>query len=109
VTSDHGETIREDANGHMLYLYDELTRVPLYVRWPACLPGGRRAREPHRDTVDGLVRLGVEVPPMAGGIALSESFGAIFAPDERRLGARVSRSADWRATTGPATVSWLFQ
>ncbi|MFP3401905.1 MAG: hypothetical protein RXP91_06605 [Nitrososphaeria archaeon] len=28
---------------------------------------------------------------MAGGIALSESFGTILAPDERRLGARVSQ------------------
>ena len=50
-----------------------------------------------------------EAPRVVGGIALSESFGAIFAPDVRRLGAKVSRSADWRATTGPATVSWLLE
>ncbi|MFP3138393.1 MAG: sulfatase-like hydrolase/transferase [Nitrososphaeria archaeon] len=101
VTSDHGEAIREDATNHQLYLYDELTRVPLYVRWPACLPA-----PPEGGGLVSLTKIwsivssasGCEVPRVAGGIALSESFGTILAPDERRLGARVS----------PERLRWVF-
>jgi len=101
VTSDHGEAIREDATHHTLYLYDELTRVPLYVRWPACLPappegGGLVSLTKIRSIVSSAS--GCEASLMDGGIALSESFGTILAPDERRLGARVS----------PERLRWAF-
>jgi arylsulfatase A-like enzyme len=47
VTSDHGEELAErGALGHSHSLYDELVRVPLLVRWPRGLPGGRRIEAP---------------------------------------------------------------
>jgi arylsulfatase A-like enzyme len=43
VTSDHGEEFYEHHNwGHGQSLYNELIHVPLVMRWPARLPGGRR-------------------------------------------------------------------
>lgn len=47
VTSDHGEELAERGGlGHSHGLHDELVRVPLLVRWPRGLPGGRRIETP---------------------------------------------------------------
>ena len=42
VTSDHGESLGEHGEAtHGLFLYDATTRVPLILRYPAGLPGGK--------------------------------------------------------------------
>jgi arylsulfatase A-like enzyme len=47
VTSDHGEELAERGGlGHSHSLHEELVRVPLLVRWPRGLPGGRRIDAP---------------------------------------------------------------
>jgi arylsulfatase A-like enzyme len=47
VTADHGEELADrGALGHSHSLYEELVRVPLLVRWPRGLPGGRRIDTP---------------------------------------------------------------
>jgi arylsulfatase A-like enzyme len=43
LTSDHGDSLGEHGYlGHRLYLYEELIRVPLVVRYPALFPAGSR-------------------------------------------------------------------
>jgi len=45
--ADHGEEMAEHgALGHSQSLHEELVRVPLMVRWPAALPGGKRIVQP---------------------------------------------------------------
>ncbi|MBA3304070.1 MAG: sulfatase [Acidimicrobiia bacterium] len=47
LTSDHGDSLGEHGYlGHRLYLYDELIRVPLVVRYPALFPAGSRVEHP---------------------------------------------------------------
>jgi arylsulfatase A-like enzyme len=46
VTSDHGENLGEHGLlDHKLSLADTLLRIPLVVRWPGRLDGGRRVKE----------------------------------------------------------------
>jgi arylsulfatase A-like enzyme len=75
VTGDHGESLGEGGRiGHLLGAVAELLHVPLVVRWPGRLDGGR--------VEEGAVRLqdlyptileaaGVPVPPGCGGDARS--------------------------------------
>jgi arylsulfatase A-like enzyme len=45
VTSDHGEELADHGGlGHGRTLYEEVVRVPLVVRWPQSIEGGRRSR-----------------------------------------------------------------
>jgi uncharacterized sulfatase len=47
ITSDHGEGLNHhDFVGHSLVAYDDLTHVPLIVRYPPLYPQGRRVRQP---------------------------------------------------------------
>ena len=49
VTSDHGEAFGEhDSWGHNQTLYEEVIRVPLYVKWPARCTPARDPDEPVR-------------------------------------------------------------
>jgi arylsulfatase A-like enzyme len=46
ITADHGEEFFEHAGkGHQRTLFDEVVRVPLIVRWPGHLDGGRTVRD----------------------------------------------------------------
>ena len=46
VTSDHGEAFLEHrVMGHTVHLYDEMTHVPLMVRWPGQVAAGRVVAE----------------------------------------------------------------
>ncbi len=43
VTSDHGESLGDHGeNAHSFFIYDSTLRVPLFIRWPGKLPGGKR-------------------------------------------------------------------
>jgi arylsulfatase A-like enzyme len=47
LVSDHGEEFYDHRNwGHGQSVYDELTRVPLVIRYPARFPAGRRIETP---------------------------------------------------------------
>jgi arylsulfatase A-like enzyme len=47
VTADHGEELAEHgALGHGQGVHQELVHVPLMIRWPAGIAGGRRIEEP---------------------------------------------------------------
>ena len=44
-TSDHGETLGEHGLWRKNIFYEQSARVPLQIRWPSGLPGGRRVTE----------------------------------------------------------------
>jgi arylsulfatase A-like enzyme/tetratricopeptide (TPR) repeat protein len=52
VTSDHGESLGEHGEtSHGFFVYDSTLHVPLLLRQPGSLPGGRRVKSPAR-TID---------------------------------------------------------
>jgi arylsulfatase A-like enzyme len=74
VTADHGDEFFEHGDvGHNKTLYDEVTRIPLIIRWPRGIAGGRRI-----DTPVSLVDLaptvyellGLDPPPGLEGTSL---------------------------------------
>lgn len=71
VTSDHGEEFLEHGlSGHGHSVYDELTRVPLVVRYPDKIPAGSRVEEPVAllDLMPTMLDLsGLETPAGAQG------------------------------------------
>jgi arylsulfatase len=64
VTSDHGEALGEDGRlGHGFWLSEELTRVPLVVRYPGDRDAGTRRADPIQLVdVIGLVARELELP-----------------------------------------------
>ncbi len=66
ITADHGEEFFEHRNkGHQTSLFGEVLRVPLIVRWPARVQGGRK--------LEDLVRLVDLTPTLASIGGVSES------------------------------------
>jgi arylsulfatase A-like enzyme len=68
ITADHGEEFAEHgALGHGHALHEELVHVPLLIRWPAGIAGGRRIDQPVSllDVYPTLLEL-VGLPSQAG-------------------------------------------
>src|SRR4029077_12529025 len=60
VVADHGEEFGEHGGGsHGLTLYEEVLRIPMFVRWPGKVPAGTRIDRPVRLSAlsDTLLRL----------------------------------------------------
>jgi arylsulfatase A-like enzyme len=74
-TSDHGEEMVEHGDiGHSQSLYEELVHVPMVVRWPAGIRGGRieTAQVSILDLFPTLVQLaGLELPEHLQGRSLA--------------------------------------
>lgn len=69
VVSDHGEEFGEHGSGsHGVTLYEEVIRIPLFMRWPGKIPAAER--------IDRAVRLSKVMPTL---LALLE----IESPDQR--------------------------
>jgi arylsulfatase A-like enzyme/Tfp pilus assembly protein PilF len=84
VTSDHGEGLMDHGEPtHSIFLYDEIVRVPLILRFPAAIPGGRIVEE-----VVGLVDL---APTLLDAVGLAERGRRI---DGRSLWPLATREAD---------------
>jgi arylsulfatase A-like enzyme len=98
VTADHGEAFRERGHWqHSQTLYDELTRVPLIVKWPG---KSRPDREPAPVSLVDLfatfaATAGVEVDVGGAGALARRSLAA--APDEGRI---VVSEVSWRSPSG---------
>jgi arylsulfatase A-like enzyme len=97
ITSDHGEAFHEHGHWqHSQTLYDELTRVPLIVKWPG------RAEAARESTPVSLVDLfvtfaeaaGVEVE--AGGSGALARFSLSRSPDPERI---VLSEVTWSSST----------
>ena len=99
ITSDHGEAFREHGHWqHSQTLYDELTRVPLIVKWPGQAEPGREAAPV--SLVDLFVTFaeaaGLEVEAGGGPGALARR-SLTAAPDEKRI---VLSEVTWRSPSG---------
>ena len=99
ITSDHGEAFREHGHWqHSQTLYDELTRVPLIVKWPGQAEPGRESAPV--SLVDLFVTFaeaaGIEVPAGGGSGALARR-SLTAPPDENRT---VLSEVSWRSPTG---------
>jgi arylsulfatase A-like enzyme len=75
ITGDHGEHLGEHGNlNHVMSLYDGVLRIPMVVRWPGRLEGGRR--------VEAQVRLQDLYPTIleAAGVPVPRGTGLDAAP-----------------------------
>jgi arylsulfatase len=72
ITADHGEALGEEGRlGHGFWLNEELTRIPLLVRYPGDRDGGSRSEEPMQltDVLPLLAReLDLVVPAQVEGV-----------------------------------------
>lgn len=82
-TSDHGDMLGSHRlMGKGPVAYDEVTRIPMLVRWPGHMEGGRVCEAPvsHIDLVPTVLAAhGIESPPACTGIDLCSPH-----PDPRR-------------------------
>ena len=94
ITSDHGDEFFEHGSlGHRNTLFEEITRIPLVIRWPAGIEGGAR--------IDALVSNVDLVPTVLDWLDLADDTrGASLAPliearsggDERTVLGRMVRA-----------------
>ncbi len=84
-TSDHGDALQSHSiTSKGAAMYDEITRIPLIVRWPGGAPAGATAATPvsHIDLVPTVLeRFGVPLPRLLEGEPLS---GIIRDPSRTR-------------------------
>lgn len=127
VTSDHGEGLMEHGEPtHGVFLYDEVLRVPLILRYPPALPAGAEI-----DAVVGLVdvtptildALGLPPDPDADGRSLwglatgsdAQSRGEVFSETQYpRLEhgwapLRAIRTQEWKYIDAPAPELYALQ
>ena len=70
VTADHGEGLGEhDENGHGFFVYQSTLRVPLLVRGPGVVAGGRLAVTAHSVDLFPTILEVAELPPAAKPLA----------------------------------------
>lgn len=108
ITSDHGEEFMEHGSILHLQLYDEVMKIPMFMKWPDHIPTGVRVETPVSlvDIVPTVLQLVGATPPETDGVSLvpllegaeiarSAVFGqsAVSAMNENRP-QYVARSAD---------------
>lgn len=86
--ADHGQSLAEhDYFGHGRYLYDEVLRIPMIVRYPPSVPVGKRVREQARniDILPTILDLAsTDPPPGRQGRTLVPSMkGAAGVPEKQ--------------------------
>jgi arylsulfatase A-like enzyme len=83
VTADHGEALGEEGRlGHGFWLSEEVTRIPLLVRYPDDRAGGTRSEEPIQlvDVLSLLAReLDLVLPEQAEGLEQGKRAAAFLA------------------------------
>lgn len=72
ITSDHGEEFLEHGSILHLQLYDEVMKIPLFLRWPGNVPAGLRIETPVSlvDVVPTVLQLVGATPPTTDGVSL---------------------------------------
>jgi arylsulfatase A-like enzyme len=109
VTADHGEAFLEHrVMGHTVHLYDELTRVPLLVRWPGQITAGRVVNEQVGlvDMMPTLLDLaaipfvpdlfeGRSLAPLLRAVRPEEEGPAVLMGTSRQAMRRGLRTPDW--------------
>ena len=97
ITSDHGEAFYEHGHWqHSQTLYDELTRVPLIVKWPESSTTGRSAELFSQvDIFATLVEAaGLELPVTEEGFLVRRSLASTGKLSRRLLSEMTWRSPD---------------
>jgi arylsulfatase A-like enzyme len=101
--SDHGEEFLDHGRTfHGQTVYGELSRVPLFMRWPAGFPGGRTV-DATTETIDIMPTLlslsGIEAPENIQG----QSFAPLLTGDESawRSGPAISEKAKTQGVGAP--------
>ncbi len=110
LSSDHGETLGElNVYGDHQTADQLTTRVPLILRWPGVLEGGRYAGLHYQIDVTAtvLALLGQEVPERWDGVSFAEGLTAEQPQDGGRDALVVSQAA-WACQRGVRFERWLY-
>ncbi len=79
-TADHGASMRSHSlSDKLAAMYEEITRIPLIVRWPGQAPAGAASRQlaSHVDLVPTMLDyFGVEIPELLQGRSLLRTFAS---------------------------------
>jgi arylsulfatase A-like enzyme len=76
ITSDHGTEFFEHAyKAHRMTLFDEVIRIPLIIRYPACLGGGVRIRPQTR-----IIDVAPTLLELAGVASMEDVMGVSLVP-----------------------------
>lgn len=86
MTADHGEMMGSHGLFQKSSMYEESLRVPLLIRAPGRIPGGRR--------IDAPVSLVDLAPTLLSLTGLSEPGGALLAPQSRDLSSWLTGESD---------------
>lgn len=113
ITSDHGERLGERGTlGHLLQMDQHLLRVPLLVRYPPRLAGGRI---PERVRLDGLPGyllwlVGIEAPAVMAERALHRARTQLAVAQHRYFGWYVDqlREREDEFDARPYRGNWIF-
>lgn len=72
ITADHGEEFMEHGAIAHLQLYDEVMKIPMFMRWPEHIPGGVRVETPVSlvDLVPTILQLVGGDAPETDGVSL---------------------------------------
>lgn len=110
LTSDHGEEFGDHSedrvyDAHCATLYDELTRVPLIVRYPGIVPESQTVTEQVEliDVAPTLLDLlGIDIPGQMVGESFAKSLrGEAWASDGRAVSESVCLGPEWKALRTP--------
>lgn len=72
ITSDHGEEFMEHGSILHLQLYDEVMKIPMFMRWPGQIPAGLRIETPVSlvDIVPTVLQIAGAPPTTTDGVSL---------------------------------------
>lgn len=113
ITGDHGEAFYEHGHWqHSKTLYEEVTRIPLIVKWPGRSPKGRVGRQVSQVDIFPTVLSAAKLPPpQSDGIGLLEFVEETAEAKKRR---RIVSENAWRSPRGWArkvairTEKWKY-
>ena len=102
VTSDHGEAFDEHgAREHATTVWDEVTRVPLVIRFPGAVAPGRRIAEPV-----SLVDVAPTIFDLLGVGRLDDVDGTSLLPLLTGAEVRLARPGVYTEASSDATQGW---
>jgi arylsulfatase A-like enzyme len=104
VTSDHGEGFYEhDHWGHMVSLYDEMTRIPLIVKWPKGKVKGRFATAVSQtDVFPTILEAAGLAPPETAAVSLLRSTD--HEEDDRAVLSELSSADGMKVSCASASI-----
>jgi arylsulfatase A-like enzyme len=104
VTSDHGEAFYEHHHwGHMVSLYDEMTRIPIIVKWPKGKLKGRYATAVSQtDVFPTILEAAGLAPPETAAVSLIRS--AMLEERDRAVLSELSSADGMKVSCASASI-----